>query len=85
MKTEISYQAGCLLALTLAVSLAGLQAAEANDADDLRATDYFISHTSNEPFYTEQNLDPSVTLHVREIVLAGRERTVAQDGRVLFC
>ena len=47
-------------------------------------TDYFISHTSTEPFYAEQNLDPSVTLHVREVVLPGRERTVAQDGKVLL-
>jgi pimeloyl-ACP methyl ester carboxylesterase len=47
-------------------------------------TDYFVTHTSNEPFYTENNLDPEVTLHVREVVLAGRERTVAQDGKVLL-
>ena len=72
------------MALTLAVSLAWLQAAVAEDADGLRVTDYFISHTSNEPFYAQQNLDPSVTLHVREVVLPGRERTVAQDGKVLL-
>ena len=84
MKTENFHQAGCLLALTLAVSLAGLQAAVAEDADGVRVTDYFISHTSNEPFYAEQKLDPSVTLHVREVVLPGRERTVAQDGKVLL-
>jgi pimeloyl-ACP methyl ester carboxylesterase len=64
--------------------LVGLHAAVAEDADGLRVTDYFISHTSNEPFYAEQNLDPSVTLHVREVVLPGRERTVAQDGKVLL-
>lgn len=69
---------------TLLASLAGLHSAGANEADGLRVTDYFVSHTSNEPFYTEQNLDPSVTLHVREVVLAGRERTVAQDGKVLL-
>ena len=84
MKTAISYQAGCVFALTLAASLAGLQAAVAEDADGVRVTDYFISHTSNEPFYTKNNLDPQVTLHVREVVLPGRERTVAQDGRVLL-
>jgi pimeloyl-ACP methyl ester carboxylesterase len=64
--------------------LVGLHSAVAEDADGLRVTDYFISHTSNEPFYAEQNLDPSVTLHVREVVLPGRERTVAQDGKVLL-
>jgi pimeloyl-ACP methyl ester carboxylesterase len=84
MKTENFHQAGCLLALTLAVSLAGLQAAVADDADGLRVTDYFISHTSNEPLYARYDLDPHVTLHVREIVLPGRERTVAQDGKVLL-
>jgi pimeloyl-ACP methyl ester carboxylesterase len=47
-------------------------------------TDYFISHTSNEPFYAEQKLDPSVTLHLREVVLSGGERTVAPDGKVLL-
>jgi pimeloyl-ACP methyl ester carboxylesterase len=84
MKTENFHQAGCLLALTLAVSLAGLQAAVAEDADGVRTTDYFVSHTSNEPFYAQGNFDPSVTLHVREVVLPGRERTVAQDGKVLL-
>lgn len=69
---------------TLAVSLVGLNAAAAEDAHGLRVTDYFISHTSNEPFYAEHKLDPGVTLHVREVVLAGRERTVAQDGKVML-
>ncbi len=61
-----------------------LHSAVANDAGGLRVIDYFISHTSTEPFYAQQNLDPRVTLHVREVVLAGRERTVAQDGKVLL-
>lgn len=65
-------------------SLVGLQPALADDADGLRVTDYFVSHTSNEPFYGEQKLDPRVTLHVREVVLPGRERTVGQDGKVLL-
>ena len=73
-----------ILAFTLAVSLSGLHAAAAEDADDLRVIDYFVSHTSNEPFYAEQKLDPNVTLHVREVVLPGRERTVAEDGKVLL-
>jgi pimeloyl-ACP methyl ester carboxylesterase len=84
MKTAISNRVGCVFALTLAASLAGLQAAAAEEADGLRVTDYFINHSSNEPFYTEQNLDPHVTLHVREVVLPGRERTVARDGKILL-
>jgi pimeloyl-ACP methyl ester carboxylesterase len=80
------YQAGRFWALTstLAAILVGGHAAVAEDADPLRVTDYFISYTSNEPFYAEQNLDPRVILHLREVVLAGRERTVAQDGKVLL-
>jgi pimeloyl-ACP methyl ester carboxylesterase len=65
-------------------SFVGLQSAVANETDGLRVTDYFINHTSNEPFYAQQNLDPSVILHVREVVLAGRERTVAKDGKILL-
>jgi pimeloyl-ACP methyl ester carboxylesterase len=56
----------------------------AEDADDLRVTDYFVSHTSNEPSYAQQSLDPGVLIHVREVVLAGRERTVARDGKALL-
>jgi pimeloyl-ACP methyl ester carboxylesterase len=80
------YQARWFLALTsvLLAWWSGLHSAVAEDADGLRVTDYFVSHTSNEPFYAEQNLDPSVTLYVREVVLPGRERTVAQDGKVLL-
>jgi pimeloyl-ACP methyl ester carboxylesterase len=84
MKVANSCRAGCLFALALTASLAGLQAAGAQDVDGLRVTDYFVTHTSNEPFYTEQKLDPSVALHVREVVLAGRERTVAKDGKILL-
>ena len=65
----------CALTSVLLAWFLGLHSAVAEDADGLRVTDYFISHTSTEPFYAEQKLDPSVTLHVREVVLAGRERT----------
>jgi pimeloyl-ACP methyl ester carboxylesterase len=72
------------LTSTLLAWWSGLNSAVAEEAVGLRVTDYFISHTSNEPFYAEQKLDPSVTLRVREVVLPGRERTVAQDGKVLL-
>jgi pimeloyl-ACP methyl ester carboxylesterase len=86
MSIDIGYPARWLGVLTFAsvAALAGFGEAVAEDAGDLRVTDYFISHTSNEPFYAEQKLDPGVTLHVREVVLPGRERTVAQDGKVLL-
>jgi pimeloyl-ACP methyl ester carboxylesterase len=79
------YQAGPLLILasTLLVSWVGFHSALAEEAVGLRVTDYFISHNSNEPFYAQHNLDSRVTLHVREVVLPGRERT-AQDGKVLL-
>jgi pimeloyl-ACP methyl ester carboxylesterase len=73
-----------ILTSTLLAPLVGLHSAVAEDADGLRVTDYYINHTSNEPFYAEQKLDPTVTLHLREVVLSGRERTVAQDGKVLL-
>ncbi|MGI9303041.1 MAG: alpha/beta fold hydrolase, partial [Gammaproteobacteria bacterium] len=63
---------------------AGLQSAVANGVDGLRTTDYFINHTSTEPFYAENNLDPNVILHVREVILAGRERSIANDGKALL-
>ena len=55
----------------------------AGENNGLRVTDYYINHTSNDPFYSNHKLDPTVTLHVREVILAGRERTVAKDGKVL--
>jgi pimeloyl-ACP methyl ester carboxylesterase len=73
-----------ILTCTLLGFIVGPHSALAEESDGLRVTDYFVSHTSNEPFYTENNLDARVTLHVREIVLPGRERTVAQDGKVLL-
>ena len=69
-----------VLTSTLLSSLLGFHTAVAEDADGLRVTDYFISHTSNEP----NNLDPRVSLHVREVVLPGRERTIPLDGKVLL-
>ena len=44
-------------------------------AETLVTTDYWVSHTSSESFYAQYKLDPQVVLHVREVVLAGRERT----------
>jgi pimeloyl-ACP methyl ester carboxylesterase len=69
---------------TLAVFLHGASASASAGGEGLRVTDYFLSHTSNEPFYAQQKLDASVTLHVREVVLVGRERTVSKDGKVLL-
>lgn len=53
-------------------------------AQDIRTTDYFINHQSVEPSYQENKLDPSVVIHVREVVLAGNERAAAKQGKVLL-
>jgi pimeloyl-ACP methyl ester carboxylesterase len=73
-----------VLIFTLLAWFAALHSAVADVANDLRVTDYFVTHTSNEPSYAQQSLDPGVLLHLREVVLAGRERTVARDGRALL-
>ncbi len=82
-------QSRWLLLTILAVSvLLGLLMAQrllaGTGGETLVTTDYFVSHTSNEPFYAQYKLDPQVVIHVREVVLAGRERTVREDGRVLL-
>lgn len=58
--------------------------ARAAAAEALVTTDYLVSHTSSEPSYAQYRLDPRVVLHMREVVLAGRERTVAGDGKVVL-
>jgi hypothetical protein len=42
-------------------------------------TDYFVCNISNVLCCAEQNVDRCVTLHVRDIVLARGEGTVAQS------
>ena len=70
-----------VLLLWLSLSLPFTAAAT---TDGLRTADYFISHVSNDPFYQQPGQDPNVVLHVREVVLAGRERTAGPDNKVLL-
>lgn len=72
------------LALPLLCLMTGIQTAQATENAGLTTTDYFLSHESKEPFYREQNLDPHVVLHVREVVEAGTERTAGKDNKVLL-
>lgn len=58
---------------TLQVSAAGL-----------RTVDYYINHQSNEPIYQNHGLDPTVILHVREVVLEGTEQSVAKGNKALL-
>jgi pimeloyl-ACP methyl ester carboxylesterase len=68
----------------LSVLLPARSPALAGMAGTLVTTDYFVSHTSIEPSYTQYHLEPHAVLHVREVVLAGRERTVPKDGKVVL-
>lgn len=51
---------------------------------DIVTNDYFLSHKSIEPSYEQYKLDPSVVIHLREVVLSGREKTIPNEGKVLF-
>ena len=85
MTTDPRLTSPCLpVAVGLFCLLTGIEAAVADKDTVLRTTDYFLSHESREPFYREQNLDPQVVLHVREVVAAGTERTAGKDNRVLL-
>ena len=53
-------------------------------ADGIVCNDYFVNHKSIEPFYGQYKLDPNVVIHVREVVLAGGERTAPLHGKVLL-
>jgi pimeloyl-ACP methyl ester carboxylesterase len=53
-------------------------------AQDIVVNDYLINHKSIEPFYEQYKIDPSVVIHLREVVLSGRERTAPKEGKVLL-
>jgi pimeloyl-ACP methyl ester carboxylesterase len=53
-------------------------------AVDIVTNDYFLNHKSIEPFYDQYKIDPSVVIHLREVVLAGREKTAPLEGKVLL-
>ena len=50
----------------------------------LRGVDYFVNHTSIDPFYTNNAIDPGVLLHIREVVARGRERTAGKDNKIIL-
>jgi len=52
--------------------------------DGIVTKDYFLNHQSIEPIYKAKKLDPTVLIHVREVVLNGRERTAPAEGKVLL-
>jgi len=79
----------CLLPMAavgvmLSVFLGSQSPALAGMVGSFVTTDYFVSHTSIEPFYTQYHLEPHAVLHMREVVLAGRERTAPKDGKVVL-
>jgi hypothetical protein len=84
MKTRGTLLMLMVVLVVLGVLMVPCQYVRAKAADGIVTTDYFVSHTSIEPFYAQYNLDPHVVIHVREVVMAGRERTVPKDGKV-YC
>ena len=48
------------------------------------ATDYYVTHRSIDPAYSQNGLDPTVLIHVREVVLAGNERRAPAEGKVVL-
>lgn len=58
--------------------------ASAASSGGLLSNDYYINHKSIDPLYEQYDLEPSVLIHVREVVLAGRERTAPKDGKVIL-
>ena len=69
-------------ALTALLLLMPITLVQANDG--LRTTDYYLHHQSKEPFYAEQGMSSDVIVHVREVILPGREASVASDGKALL-
>lgn len=57
---------------------------KSSHAGEIITNDYYINHKSIEPFYGQHKLDPSVLIHVREVVLAGRELTAPKQGKILL-
>ena len=53
-------------------------------ANEVSTNDYFVNHKSIEPIYAEKKLDPTVLIHLREVVLRGRERTAPAEGKILL-
>lgn len=78
--TMLTLAVVCLVAALQTSVLATEAAADAG----LRTTDYYLSHESKEPFYRQYNLSPDVVLHVREVMVAGNERTAGKDNKVLL-
>jgi pimeloyl-ACP methyl ester carboxylesterase len=60
------------------------QYARAGSVKGITTNDYFVNHKSIEPFYGQYHLDPGVVIHVREVVLSGRERTAPSEGKVIL-
>ena len=77
-----------LISLAVLVILGVLSApvpqALADSSNGIVRNDYFVNHKSIEPLYEQYNLHPNVLIHVREVVLSGRERTAPKDGKVLL-
>ena len=70
--------------IIIGVGLASGQYFLIHAADAIACNDYYVNHKSIEPFYGQYKLDLNVVIHVREVVLAGGERTAPLQEKVLL-
>jgi pimeloyl-ACP methyl ester carboxylesterase len=54
----------------------------ANAAEPV-TTDYYVTHRSIDEVYAGSKMDPTVLIHLREVVLPGNERRAPGEGKVL--
>jgi pimeloyl-ACP methyl ester carboxylesterase len=62
--------------------VSSIAAASAHTAE-IVTRDTFVNHRSVDGVYARYKLDPTVLLHVREVVLEGNERNAAREGKVI--
>jgi len=51
---------------------------------EIATTDFAVTHRSIDDSYKVAKIDPTVSLHVREVVLSGNERRTSMEGKVVL-
>jgi len=73
------FKSSALVASLLVISNIGSVVA----SDTFITVDHSVDHQSIDSFYSRNNLDPSVTLHVREVVVEGGIESASASGKVI--
>ena len=84
---EVINKLSCYLAaLAVAFVINHLANTELGNAygTEIVRNDYYVNHSSVEPFYRQNNVEPGIVLHVREVVLSGNELKTTKEGKVLL-